>query len=112
MLQRATLLNTQTDGNAAQAAQQAVPQRGHAAPLLRATLPLGKMGGHQGRPLIPGDNLMLFSNDPAMKAKMEVPPSIRDRSPGFVLTIQSTIVNTQGRLFSNRKIALSRKAIG
>jgi urea carboxylase len=38
----------------------------------RATLPLGKMGGHQGRPLIPGDNLMLFSNDPAMMAKMEV----------------------------------------
>ena len=48
LLQRATLLNTQTDGNAAQAAQQALPQRGHAAPLLRATLPLGMRQALQG----------------------------------------------------------------
>merc|ERR1719353_2521570 len=37
----------------------------------RSTLPLGKMGGHQGRPLIPGDNIVLFSNDPLEKKRYE-----------------------------------------
>merc|ERR1719353_211193 len=52
----------------------------------RSTLPLGKMGGHQGRPLIPGDNLMLFSNDEAMTKRMsEVRKSAKTSASGGLI---------------------------